>query len=139
MSDIDKIVGQLKDISELQAYADAQYTTIVKQNKTINELQDKVKSLELVVAGISTPGSNIVQFPMLNISPEEEICIKQLEMLRLSSSGRELTLEEARKTEIYTKILTTIRSNIKDVNGKFEKVSTDELLKLTQALPNDAK
>jgi len=125
---IDKIVGQLKDVAELQAYADAQYKTIVGLNKQINELKEKNKSLEV----LAVRPENVVLFPQLNISPEEEICLKQLENLRGISSSRDLTLEECRKVEVYAKILMQIRSNIKDVDGKFKKLSTDELLQLTK-------
>lgn len=130
-SNFDKIVGQLKDIAELQAYADAQYKTIVDQNKKINELLEKNKSLEGLVTALPSKPDNVVQFPQLHISPEEEICLKQLENLRQSSAARELTLEECRKVECYAKILLQIRNNTKDVDAKFKKLSTEDLLKLT--------
>jgi tRNA splicing endonuclease len=142
MSDVvnfDKIVGQIKDLAELQAYADAQYKTIVDLNKKINELKDKNQSLEYAAAALAVKPSNVVEFPALHISAEEEICLKQLENLRGISSSRDLTLEEARRLEIYAKILIQIRSNIKDVDGKFKKMSTDDLLKLTQEVTSESK
>jgi hypothetical protein len=142
MSDVvsfDKIVGQIKDMAELQAYADAQYKTIVDLNKKINELKDKNQSLEQVVSALPAKAPNVVEFPSLHISAEEEICLKQLELLRQSSNLGSLTLEEARKVEIYSKILLQIRSNMKDVDGKFKKMSTDELLKLTQEVASESK
>ncbi len=136
---IDKIVGQLKDVAELQAYADAQYATIVKQNKKINELQDKVTSLEAIVGANGAVNPNVIQFPSLVISPEEEICLKQLELLRQTSNQLSLTLEEARKVEIYSKILIGIRSNVKDVDAKYKNLSTEQLLKLTLEPTNESK
>tara|TARA_R110000868_G_scaffold66014_7_gene197020 strand:+ start:519 stop:947 length:429 start_codon:yes stop_codon:yes gene_type:complete len=138
-ANFDKIVGQIKDLAELQAYADAQYKTIVDLNKKINELKDKNQSLELVVSSLPTKPSNVVEFPSLHISAEEEVCLKQLEYLRGASNNRELTLEEARKLEVYAKILLQIRSNIKDVDTKFKKMSTDDLLKLTQEVTSESK
>jgi tRNA splicing endonuclease len=135
----DKIVGQIKDLAELQAYADAQYKTIVDLNKKINELKDKNQSLEYAAAALAVKPSNVVEFPSLHISAEEEICLKQLENLRGISSSRDLTLEEARRLEIYAKILIQIRSNIKDVDGKFKKMSTDDLIKLAQEVTSESK
>lgn len=138
MSD-DKIFEQMRDFAELQAYADAQYKTIVGLNKQINELKTKNESLEAAIKAVPTGESKILQFPQYTLSAEEEICLKQLENLRNSSLTRELTLEEARKLEIYAKILMGIRGKEKDVTGQFKKLSTDELLKLSQELTNESK
>lgn len=129
ISNFDKMAAQFKDFAELQAFAEAQFKTIVAQNKQITELKAQVQS----------PAAQIIQFPSMGLSPEEEICIEQLHILRASSKNRELTLEEAKKTEIYTKMLLQIRGNSKDVDTKFKNLSAEDLLKLTQDIPVDNK
>jgi hypothetical protein len=136
---IDKIMQEMTNTAELQSYADAQYQTIVSLNKQINELKAKNSSLETTLKSIPASDSKIIQFPQYSITAEEEICLKQLENLRVASSGRDLTLEEARKLEIYAKILVSIRSKEKDVTGEYKKLSTEELLKLSQDLANESK
>lgn len=138
-SNIDKMAEQFKDFSELQAYCDAQYTTIVNLNKEINKLKDMNSSLERSVQLLPKEPSGIVQFPSLSLSDEEEICISQLKILNDISKRGQLTLEEAKKVEIYTKILMGLRCKGKDVEGSFKKVSTEELLKIAGGLVADVK
>jgi N-glycosylase/DNA lyase len=124
---------QFKSMAELKAYCDAQYKTIIRLNKQINELKDAKEGLEKQVSGLPTVKSEggIVQFASYAMSPEEEIAITQINLLNSYSKKAELTKEEAQKLEIYHKILMNIRnSSTKDINTSHKDISNDDLLKL---------
>jgi len=120
------MVAEFKNLAELQDYCNAQFKTIIELTKKLNGLKEQNDSLALTTNNIS----GLIQFPSLGLAPEEEICLKQLHDLNISSKTRELTLEEAKKCEIFTKIVTSIRLKTKDVDGQSKHLSNDELLAL---------
>lgn len=131
----EKMAKEVKELAELQAYADAQFKTITGQNKTINSLKEQIVALEKLLShkDLSVPAqANVIQFPNYAISNEEQICIEQIASLRMASGNRELTMEECRKLEVYAKILLSLRNKEKDIDTTSKKMSTDELLKLTE-------
>ena len=66
-------------------------------------------------------------------SDQEEICKIQLRKFLDLSKDRELTLEEARKVEIFSKILFGFKNKEdKDKDDTTKKLSSDELLKLVE-------
>ncbi len=136
-SSVDKMSKQFKELSELKAYSDAQYITIIDLNKQINKLKEEKLHLEEMVKTIplapAAPGA-IIQFPTYSISDEEKICIEQIAKLKSSSSSAIFTLDEARRLEIFTKVLACIRGKEKDIDGSAKKLSTDELLKLADSV-----
>lgn len=69
------------------------------------------------------------------ISNEELICLEQLDLLKKQSSTRELTLEETRKAEIWSKMLISIRDKQRNEDDAAKGVKIDELLKTVE---NDA-
>jgi hypothetical protein len=137
-SNFSKMISELKTLSELQTYADAQFKTIINLNKQVTELKAKNASLEQAVLALPAGTSNIIQFPQYSISPEEEICIKQLNDLNNESKNRPLTYEEAKKLEVYTKVLASIRNKTQDLEGKYKKLTTEELLAMSE-VPNESK
>ncbi len=137
-SNFSKMISELKTLAELQSYADAQFKTIINLNKQVTELKAKNASLEQAVMALPTGASNIIQFPQYSISPEEEICIKQLNDLNNESKNRSLTYEETKKLEVYTKVLAGIRGNAKDLDGKYKKLTDAELLAMSES-PNESK
>lgn len=130
ISNFDEMVKQFKDMNELQAYCNAQYKTITELNRQITVLKAEKSSAEKILATIPTMGANIIEFPKFSISPEEEICLQQLHLINQTSKNSVLTLEDARKTEIYSKILLNLKAQPKDIDGAAKNLSTDELLKL---------
>lgn len=90
------------------------------------ELKIKVKQLEEML--MSTRESLII-----NISPEEQICIKQIDSLNKISNERDLTLEEVKKLDFLVKNLKLIRkeaNNIVEMNAK--DVTPDDLLAILE-------
>jgi len=64
------------------------------------------------------------------VSDEEAICVMQLKRLKDKALVADLTLEEARKTEIYIKGLNLIKGTSKKVPEQGKPMSNEELLKL---------
>lgn len=133
---LDKMSKQFKELSELKAYSDAQYTIIIDLNKQINKLKEEKHSLEEMLKNSQIApivSGAVVQFPTYSISDEEKICIEQIARLKSASPSSEFTLDQARRLEIYTKILLSLRGKEKDIDGSSKKLSTDELLKLVDS------
>lgn len=130
---LNKMMEQYKDMAELQVFADAQHKTIISQSKKIQELESEINHLKGLLS--STVPILHVDGP-LNINDEESIARCQLTKLRDVSFARELTLEEARKLEIYSKIINQIESRPHKKAIPTEKLSNDQLIK-TLNEPNE--
>lgn len=107
-----------------------QFTLEVLENlKKENELlKAKLRHLEGVL--LSQKDSLV-----LRITPEEQICIKQIEILNNRSMERELNLEEVKKLDLYIKNLKLIRqeANMIVESTKSNKLSEAELLALVSS------
>ena len=123
----DKMTKELKTLAQYKQFAEAQHSTILDLSKKIQELEKKIKELP-------SSGESITKIihTDLNISSEELICLTQLSLLKESSEGRELTLEEAKKVDIYSKILNQIKGNKKEPKDIFNNLKDEELLKLVE-------
>lgn len=132
MSDnILQMAKSFKDMTELQAYCDSQYKTIIELSKKINKLEQQNKDLEKLVEskGLISEVSSTLS---VDASDEEVICTAQLKLLRDISNKGAFTLEESRKFEIFTKILQTIQANKKKTGEGLGKLNDDELLSMIE-------
>lgn len=135
MSDnISKTILQYKELSQLQQYAEAQNSTILQLSKKLKKLEeerDHLKQLlESSVPILKSDDKSLGE--KFLTSSEEAICVMQLEKLRDISSGRELTLEEARRVEIFSKVLTASRNSPKVIELKTQKMTNEELLAIVE-------
>lgn len=139
---VDKTVAQYKDFNQLQEFAQAQQTTIISLSKKIQKLEDErdhlKKLLESTVPLFNEPGKVIASGKLLT-SAEEAICVMQLDRLRDISLERELTLEETRRVEIFSKVLASVKSKPKDSDSKAKEMSNEELLALVENNGNGSK
>jgi len=133
--DIDKMARSFKELAELQQYADAQYSTIITLNKKIYELSQKNEQLEHLLN--QSPKQSPITLNDLGIPNEELIAYEQLRALKAHSAVRELSLEESRRVELYSKILTSLRSNTDVV--PITRVSKDEKDELLAQLADSDK
>lgn len=121
-----------KSFNELQEYSDTQFRTIVELKKQIESLKEENKSFKNLLEGnLPQLGIHIPELNNLGISNEQLICEAQITLLKERAVSRELTLEEAKKFQIYTTVLSEIRhakEDVPDVN--VQKMSDEELLKL---------
>lgn len=129
---MNKIDDLEKSFTELQEYSDTQFRTIVELKKQLEAAKEEVKSLKKMLEGnLPQLGISTSSLAPLGISNEQLICETQIALLKERAVSRELTLEEAKKLQIYTTILTEIRKNHEDAPDlSVQKLSDDELLKL---------
>jgi cell division septum initiation protein DivIVA len=142
---IDKMISSFKDPEQLKAFCESQYKEIVKLNKQINALKEEndnlLKDLERERAKIAVMAQNSREsidssiFVNLDDIDHEIICKLQLAILRNRATKTELTLEEARKVEIYSKILG--QDNIKSKKSSIAKqLNSEDLIKQLEISDN---
>jgi hypothetical protein len=137
MDSMDKMLEQFKDMSSLQKYAEAQYKTILSLSRKVKVLEEENVELKDLLEK-STPllneeKKNFVAYQVEASSDEEMIAKVQLARMKEISMERELTLEEAKRVEIFTKILVNKGSN-SSISIQTQKMNSDDLLKM---LDND--
>lgn len=130
--------------SDLIALSKAQSKTIVAQSKEITELkkqkeklEEEVKRLHTEVVTLKATGAagGTQQF---STSSSETICVVQLAMLEQLSMNRELTLEESKKVELFSKVLREERGKVAKTEEETPaKLSNEDLLKAMQSLGSD--
>lgn len=123
---IDKNIDNFCDLMELKAYADAQYQKILELSQKIKDKDYEIQHLKELLDGSVPTIKNKLKVG----NDEEEICKRELHKLNTASKKRELTTEEAKKCEIYTKLLISLgkkKPDEKDVG-----LSDEELMKLVE-------
>lgn len=142
---IDKMSEKFTSAEELKAYSDAQYKTILNQSKEIsklkaenNKLRDEVERLAKEVSVSSAQlALNPATKSQFDTSDEETICVVQLAMLKQISLSRELTSDETKRFEIFTKTLKLIRGQTTEKEEPTKRLSNEELLALMAEEGND--
>lgn len=132
MSSISKLIDEFKDIAEWKQFCEAQQRTINELSKKVMKLEDEKKSLESTIKHFN-PSNQLILPSSPETLSEEIICIKQLTLLKEISDVRELTMEETKKTQIFSDILNKIKSNKKDASQSLQKLTDEELLSLMNA------
>ena len=132
------MINSFKDPEQMQALVDSQYKTIIELSQKIQKLEQENKTLkeDAKSKAAFTGNSNIIKLPekegeivKLAKTDQEVICTMQLFHIKNNALDRELTLEEARKVEIYSKILNTLNSKDDSKDAEFKKLSDEDLLK----------
>jgi hypothetical protein len=133
---VSKTILQYKEFNQLQEYAVAQEQTILQLSKKMQKLEEErdhlKKLLETSMPLIKTEGQESSAEKILT-SSEEHICVTQLEKLRDISSSRELTLEETRRVEIFSKVLNIARNAPKTIEPKHKQLDTKQMLALVES------
>jgi len=142
---LDKLADEYSNTdTDQKAYIKAQTSTIISQTKEVNTLKREIDRLakeneRLVLENTQmramSPAPEGSQF---TTTDEETICIIQLAMLKNMAVTRELTLEECKKSEIYLKMIQSIRGKapVKEEEST-DKLSNEDLLKLMDSLGSD--
>jgi len=128
----DKMLQNYKDMAELQAFAEAQYNTIVTLTEQNQTLKEEITHLKSLLESTTPLLPTEVRTERLLVSDEEAISKIQLEKLRDVSLTRELTLEEAKRFEIFYKVLNSVRNNVKTYESSVKKLGSTELLALLE-------
>lgn len=106
-----------KDLKDFAVQQQAVIETLLSTNKN---LEDKLKHLENLL--LSLENNNIVS----QITPEEMICIEQINGLRSKSSNRELSLDEVKRLDLLVKNLRLIREQSTQVINTKEYTNVKE-------------
>jgi len=132
-----KLGDTLNDPEYLKMLCESQQKEITNLNKKIKALEQQAQESKIKNGlGASVSESGII----LNLDDEdgqELICKFQLAILGDRASKCELTLEEARKVEIYSKILNGDGKNTRKNAKELKSLANDDLLK--QLEENDDK
>lgn len=88
---------------DLKAFAEQQQVVIEKLVNQNRQLQEKNDHLEKIL--MSLEKNNMV----ISVSPEEMICVEQIEVLKSKSATRELQLDEVKRLDLLVKNLRLIR------------------------------
>ena len=142
---IDKLADEYSNTdTDQKAYIKAQTSTIISQTKEINNVKREVERLakeneRLVLENTQlralAPAQSGDQF---TTTDEETICIIQLAMIKNMAMTRELTMDECKKSEIYLKMIQSIRGKaVAKEEEPMEKLSNEELLKMMDSLGKD--
>lgn len=130
-----EMFAQFKSMEEMRSYCEAQYKTIVELSKKIQKLEDSKTHLEGLLA-TTAPLMEVTTDLIESIIPNEQIIAEvQLGILKSKAlsgpSGTELTLEETKKVEIYSKVIASLKASQgkKPVDIHIKEVSNKDLLK----------
>lgn len=128
----DNMVKDFKDYAELHLFAQSQHKTITELSKKITKLEEENKHLKSLLETTT----DIVSKPKiidLSEPDEESIARMQLKRLNETSLTRELSYEEAKKVDIYTKLLLSINQNKpKTIEVSAKALSNDDLIKMLE-------
>jgi hypothetical protein len=128
----------MNDVAEIKkAYKKALKVREVKevaetQNRIIEKLKAENEELKAQLAALQ---QNKLAKVNGRVSTEELICIEQIELLRSKSLGRELTLEEAKKLDLFVKNLRLAREQATQVidTVDYQTLSQEELENIAQS------
>ncbi len=121
-----QIFADMKELAELQDYANAQFELINQLKQEIELVKQENDHLKQLLSSVPK-GAIIHSNPM---DDEELICIEQIKKLKEQSRNRELTLDEVKKLDLLHKNLKIKRDNsIIDIKPTKQKsLSSDKLL-----------
>jgi len=133
---LESMLNETKDLAELKVFSEAQQKTIVKLSKKNKELEEEVahlkKLLEASVPIIQTSDTPSISAEKFLTSDQETICRMQLNRLKEVSYDRELTLEEAKRVEIFSKIINVLENSPKTIKVETKNLDNKELLSLLE-------
>jgi len=113
-----------KKIDEIQELCDAQIAQIFSLRQEIEKYKKEIQSLKETLYNSSPLISKDTK-----ITDEEFIALNELKKLKFKSEHEDLTYEDAKRVELFFKVLHSIR-NPKEEKAKepLKEVSTEELL-----------
>jgi ribosomal protein S15P/S13E len=139
---VDSLVAQYSQPEQLKMLAEAQMSTITNLSKRIQSLEEENRKLKKDLSDnkkVLIPDNSLITLNSSNsgtqiaIEDEEQIAIMQIHRLRDMSLERDLTFEEAKKLDIYYKILSSIRNKPKVIEVKAKNFTDAELLSLVNS------
>lgn len=122
--------------TEFKEFSEAQHRTINELSKRIVELEKERDELKkLLTTGMPllvNERNNFLNGETISYSDEEIIARDQLKKINGRSQGSELTLDDARKVDVYSKILNNLKNAPKTIELKTKNMSDADLIKLLE-------
>lgn len=136
--DIKQLTEQFKTFDELEIFVGSQYKQILNLSKKIKELEEKNKELQervkennnLSVLKPDTSNLSIPGEPLKLLNDSKTIAQVQIKMLKEEAFGRELTLEETKKLEIFNRILTEKEDKKEPIKANAKVLDDSQLINL---------
>lgn len=129
MSSGKKIINSFEDPEQLKQFCESQYQTIVELSQELAEFKRSNEELK-AKALVSAQGLNASSLIQLDEQDQEIICRTQIALLRNRSMNCELTLEEARKLELYSKILGSVKPKPETDMREIKEMDSESMLLL---------
>lgn len=132
---IDELANQFNNIKDLREYCNSQYSVIVELNRKINKIEEENKHL-LALVEKATPYLAEQEGKLevyKNLSDEMAICLMQIKILKDKSISSELSFEDTKKLEIFTKTLITLKTGQKAPDSAAKGLSDAELINLIES------
>jgi len=134
---LEKMLDEVKDLAELRVFSEAQQKTIIKLSKKNKELEEEIVHLKKLLEGQTPLIQTSTQPPSVGekflTSDQESICRMELNKLKQVSFERELTLEEAKRVDIYSKILNVLENSPKTIKVETKSIPSQDLMSLVQS------
>ena len=128
MSDAVTSLEKIKEYSELKAYSDAQTKTIIELSKKLKIKEDENLHLKKLLESSVPLIKEKRDLTKFESNDQEYICRTEINKLKDLSMERELTLEEVKKLDIYSKILKELANIPKTIEVKSRNYTEAELL-----------
>lgn len=135
MSDkVKNYFNTFKTEEEFKAYIEAQQQSFIEVSKKVKNLEDENVNLQKKIEKLKLEQNKVTvsSLEAQDVSHSEIICLSQIELLKKRTEERELTYEESKKFEIFTKIYQQIKTAKKIGDEDLKKLSNDELLRVIQ-------
>lgn len=115
---------QKSKAKELKEFAQAQQSLIDKLFQENKLLKDKMFQMEGII---------------LNPTPEEIICIEQIEILKKTSKLREFTLDEVKRLDLLIKNLRLVKEQSTEnvATPKYREVTEADLVAIASSSPTE--
>ncbi|NBX97362.1 hypothetical protein EBQ81_00655 [bacterium] len=134
---LNNMFEETKELAEMKAFSEAQQKTIIQLTKKIKQLEEERDHLKKLVESnvplVTTDEKQSYPAEKFLTSDQEAICRTQLLKLREMALDRELTLEETKKVEIFSKILVALENAPKVIKVNTDKLNNDDLLSLVSS------
>jgi len=138
---INSMFEETKELADIRAFSEAQQKTIIQLTKKVKQLEEErdhlKKLLESTAPIIQTANNTLVQTEKFLTSDQEAICRVQLTKLRDIALDRELTLEETKKVEIFSKIITVLENAPKTIKIDTKSIESNDLMGLLEDSSQD--
>lgn len=121
---ITEIADKFKDDLISKETFDAQTAVLITLNKKLKHIEDENEHLKKLLKS-----SNPIIVSMDEAGLDEELISRsELRKLRQISQERELTMEETKKVEIYSKIMANIANKPKTIEVYAKNLKSEELM-----------